>query len=118
VSENRDTRRFVGIGCSLKEEPVGADERVAMTEHERVADRPEQHAADGGIQDTFHQDVYRLFGAGEAGLQHDESGLHAEDEEGGDQRPRGVDGVHHRRLMRSVGLSRMSGREQAGAKGN
>ena len=69
---------------------------VAVFEHEGEADRPEQDAADAGVGDAFDEDVHRLALAGEAGFEHDEADLHAEDEERGDQRPGGVDRVDRR----------------------
>ena len=83
---------YVG-GQPLQEEAGGSDERRAGAEHEGKAPRPEGHAADAGVDDAFDQDVDRFARAREAGLEHHEADLHAEHQEGRDQRPDGVDCV-------------------------
>ena len=70
-----------------------ADEAVAVAEHEGEADGVEEQAAETGVDDALHQHVDGFARAAEAGLEHGEADLHAEDEEGGDQRPHGVDGI-------------------------
>ena len=84
---------------------------VAVFEHEGEADGPEEDAADAGVGDAFDEDVDRLALAGEARLEHDEADLHAEDQEGGDQRPGGVDGVDRRDR---VGCVRLGGAARSG----
>ena len=50
-----------------------------------------QKAAEAGVHNAFHEHVDRLTRSAEAGFQHGESDLHAEDEKGGDQRPHRVE---------------------------
>ncbi len=83
----------VGLGQALQEEAVRADEAVAVLEHEGEANRPEEDAADTGVGDAFDEDVHRLALAREAGFEHHEADLHAEDQERRDQRPRRVDAL-------------------------
>ena len=64
-----------------------ADEAVAMGEHEGKTDGVEENAAKTGVHYAFHQHVDGFTGTTEAGFQHGESDLHAEHQEGGDQRP-------------------------------
>ena len=75
--KNRWCRSTACPGSNMKAKPHG----------------PEGDAADAGIGDAFDQDVDRLTRAGEARLEHHEADLHAEHEEGGDQRPHRVDRV-------------------------
>ncbi len=70
-----------------------ADKAVAVAEHEGEANGVEEQTAEAGVDDALHQHVDGLAGAAEACLQHGEADLHAEDEEGGDQRPDRVDWV-------------------------
>ena len=70
-----------------------ADEAVADAEHEREAERPEEQRAQARVDDALLQDVDDLAGAGEAGLEHHEAGLHEEHEERGDEHPRRVGAV-------------------------
>ena len=58
-----------------------ADPAVAVAEHEREAERPEQDAAEARVDDALEQDVHDLAGAGEAGLEHHEARLHEEHQE-------------------------------------
>ena len=71
-----------------------ADEAVAVGEHEGKADSVEEDAAKTGVHYAFHQHVDGFTGTTEAGFQHGESNLHAEHQEGGDQRPCCVHRVH------------------------
>ena len=71
-----------------------ADPAVADAEHEREAERPEQQGAQARVDDALLQDVDDLAGAGEAGLEHHEAGLHEEHQEGRDEHPRGVRPAH------------------------
>ena len=54
---------------------------------------PVEKAAEAGVEDALEEDVDRLPGAGEAGLEGHEPGLHEEDQEGRDQHPHRVEGV-------------------------
>ena len=72
-----------------------ADHPVAGAEHEGEAEGPEQQGAQARVDDALQQDVDGLPGAGEAGLQHHEAGLHEEHQERGDEHPGRVRGVHH-----------------------
>ncbi len=85
--QERDAGGFVGGRRVLQEEPVIADEAVAVAEHEGEAEGVEENAAKAGVHDAFHQHVDGFTGAAEAGFQHGEADLHAEHQEGGDQRP-------------------------------
>ena len=67
-----------------------SDEAIAMAEHEREAECEEQQAAQAGVNDALHQYVDGLAGSAEAGLQHGESNLHAENKKGRNQRPNRV----------------------------
>ena len=80
-----------------------ADQAVADAEHEREAERPEQHGAQAGVDDALLEDVDHLAGPGEAGLEHHEAGLHEEHQERGDKHPGGVRAVHDI-LDRHIGL--------------
>ena len=61
------------------------DEAVAVAEHEGKTDGVEENAAKAGVDHAFHQHVDGFARATEAGFQHREPDLHAEDEEGSDQ---------------------------------
>ena len=64
-----------------------------MAEHEGEADRIEENAAEAGVDDTFHQHVDGFTRPAKSGFQHREADLHAEDQEGRDERPGSVDGI-------------------------
>jgi len=85
--KKRDASRFISCRGVFQEEPVVADEPVAMAEHECEAPGVKKNAAKTRVYDAFHQDVHRFARPAEPGLQHRESDLHAEDEEGCDQCP-------------------------------
>ena len=70
------------------------NEAVAVAKHEGEAEGVEQQAAQTRVNHAFHENVDRLTRTAEAGLQHGEAHLHAEDQERRDQGPRGVDRVH------------------------
>jgi len=72
---------------------VPADERVAGAEHEREAPAPVEQAAHAGVEHALDEHVDGFAVTTEAGLEHREAGLHAEDEEGAEQHPAGVDGI-------------------------
>ncbi len=72
-----------------------ADEAVAVREHEGKTDGVEENAAKTGVHYAFHEHVDGFTGTTEAGFQHGEADLHAEHQEGGDQRPGGVYRVDH-----------------------
>ena len=91
--QERDAGGFIGRRRVLQEEPVIADEAVAVAEHERETDGVEQNAAKAGVHDAFHQHVHRLARTAEAGFEHREADLHAEHQERRDQRPHGVDRI-------------------------
>ncbi len=84
---------LIRFGRALEEEPVIADEAVAMAEHEGEANGIEENAAETRIYDALHQHVDGFTRAAETRLQHGEADLHTEDEERRDQCPCGVDGV-------------------------
>ena len=71
-----------------------ANEPVAVTEHEREADGIEENAAEAGVHHAFHKHVYRFTGTAETGFEHREADLHAEHQEGGNQRPGGIDRIY------------------------
>ena len=83
-----DAGGLIGRRRALQEEPVVADEAVAVAEHEGEAEGVEENAAEAGVDDALHQHVDGLARAAEAGFEHGEADLHAEDQEGRDQRPR------------------------------
>lgn len=85
-----------------------ADKPVPILEHEGEADRPEEHATDAGVGDPFDEDVDRLSFAREARLQHHESHLHSEHQECRYERPRSVDSVDLRGLIRSRSIRGVS----------
>src|SRR5450755_3413560 len=78
--EKRHPRRFISIGRALQEEPVIADEAVAMTEHECKTDGIEENTAKAGIYDALHEDVDCLTRPAKARFQHRETDLHTEDQ--------------------------------------
>ena len=82
-------------GAPLQEEPVIADEAVAVGEHESKTDGVEENSAKTGVHYAFHEHVDGFTGATETGFQHGEADLHAEHQEGGDQGPGGVHRVDH-----------------------
>src|ERR1700735_2312255 len=103
-SEERDTGRLVRFRGILQEEPVVADEAVAVAEHEGKADGVKQNAAETCVYDAFHQNVYGFPRTAKAGFQHCETHLHAENKKRGNQRPSGVDRIHDvGRLHRAIG---------------
>ena len=91
--QERDAGAFIGRRRALQEEPVLADEAVAVAEHEGKAEGVEQNAAEAGVDDAFHQYVDGFAGAAESGFEHGEAHLHAEHEERRDQRPNRVERV-------------------------
>src|ERR1700692_2198491 len=88
--EERDAGGFISGRGVLQEEPVVADEAVSVCEHKREADGIEENSTKASIHDAFDEDVHRFAGTAEAGFEHGEADLHAEDEERGDECPRGV----------------------------
>ena len=66
--QERNAPGLVGRRRALQEEPVIADEAVAVAEHEGEADSVEQHAAKARVYDALHQHVDRLTRAAEARL--------------------------------------------------
>ena len=91
--KERDAGGLIGFGSALQEEPVIADEAVAVAEHEGEANGVEENAAETRIDDALHQHVDGFARSAETRFQHGEADLHAEDEERGDQCPCGVDWV-------------------------
>src|SRR6266403_1955695 len=91
--EERDACGFVGRRCPLQEEPVISNESIAVAEHEGKADGIEENAAKTGIYNAFHEYVDGFARTTESGLQHGEANLHAENQEGSNQRPGRVDGI-------------------------
>ena len=70
-----------------------ADKRVAGPEHEREAPPPVQQPADAGVEHALDEHVDGFAVPAEAGLEHRETGLHAEHEERAEQNPAGVDRI-------------------------
>ena len=91
--QERHAGTLVRGGSILQEEPVIADEAVAVCEHEREPDGVKQNAAEARVHHAFHENVHGFAGSAETGFQHRESDLHTEDQERGDQRPHGIDRV-------------------------
>src|ERR1700674_1332476 len=91
--EERDAGGFIGRRSTLQEEPVISNESVAVAEHEGKADGIEENAAKTGIHNAFHEHIDGFARTTESGLQHGEADLHAENQEGGNQRPGSVDGI-------------------------
>ena len=79
------------------------DEAVAESEHERETECPKEQCAQTRVDDALLQDVDDLAGAGEAGLEHHESGLHEEHQECREQNPCRVLSVDHV-LDRNLGV--------------
>ena len=91
--QERNAGGFIGCRCALQEEPVIADEAIAVTEHERKAECVEQNAAQACVDDTLHQHVHGFARAAETGFQHREADLHAEYEKRRDQSPAVLTGL-------------------------
>ena len=91
--QERNARRLIGGRRAIQEEPVQADETVAVAEHEGEAKGEEQNTAEAGVDDTFHQHVHRLTRPAEARFQHREAYLHAENEKRREQRPNRIERV-------------------------
>ncbi len=108
--QERDTRSAVRIRCTVQQEVLLADEAVTRTEHEGKAPRPEQDAAQAGVDDAFQEDVHRFASTRETCLQHHEACLHEEHQERGDEHPERVHGVHvsWRRRCRIIGMCNMA----------
>ena len=84
----------VGVrACRCRKKYVVPDPAVAGPEHEREAERPEQHAAQTGVGDALEHDVRDFTGSSEPGLEHHEAGLHEEHEERRDQHPHRVERI-------------------------
>src|SRR5580704_890604 len=66
-----------------------------MAEHESETECVEDKTAKAGVDDAFHQHIDGLAGTAKTGLQHGEPDLHAENQEGGDQRPGSVYRIDH-----------------------
>src|SRR5579872_916180 len=77
-SEKRNAGSLISSRNILQEEPVVADESVAVGKHESEAEGVKQDSAEAGIHHAFHQHVYGFFGAAESGFEHSEANLHAE----------------------------------------
>src|ERR1700730_1318568 len=90
-----DARAFIGCRSILQEEPVISNETVPVTEHESEAECIEEDATKARVHDTFHEHVHRLPGATKTSLQHGEPDLHAEYQEGSNERPGGVNRINH-----------------------
>ena len=80
-------------GTSCRKKNSVPKNGVARAEHEGEAPGVEEEPAETGVDDALHEDVDRLARAAEAGFEHGEAGLHAEDEERRDERPHRVDRV-------------------------
>ena len=70
-----------------------SNESVAVAEHERKPDGIEEDATKTGVHNAFHEHVHGFARTTESGLQHGEADLHAENQEGSNQRPGRVDGI-------------------------
>jgi len=99
----------------LQEEPVVADEPVAMAEHEGEADGVKENTAKASVDDALDKNVHGFAASTETGLQHGETNLHAEDQEGRNQRPHRIYGVDYVGGFdfRSAGLCENMTKEQA-----
>ena len=74
--------------------PVGhADETGAVAaEHEAEADEPEKQGTEHEVHEVLHQDVRRVFAAGETRLAQRKARLHEENQHGGQQHPDRIEG--------------------------
>src|SRR5882762_6520739 len=73
-----DARGFIRCRRILQEEPVVADETVAMGKHKCEADGVEEKPAKAGVHNAFDKHVHCLAGSTEARFEHCESDLHSE----------------------------------------
>ena len=66
-----------------------ADEakQIILRHHQAEAQENEHHGPDAEVHQVFHDDVARVLGPGEAGLDHGKAGLHKEHKGGADQEP-------------------------------
>jgi hypothetical protein len=100
--EHRDAGRPVRVRRALQEEVLAPDEAVTGAKHEGEAEGPEERAAKAGIDDSLEEDVDRLASAGKACFEEQKPCLHEEHQEGGDQRPHGVERVDTLRMPTGV----------------
>src|SRR6266852_3721683 len=77
------TSRAIGGWRSLQKEVLCPKERIARPEHEGEAPGIEEEPAQTRVHHALHEDVDGLPRAAEAGFEHREARLHAEDEECG-----------------------------------
>ena len=86
--------RLIGRGRIREEEPVVANEPVAMAEHESESESEEQEPTEARVYDALHEYIDRLAGTAKAGLDHGKPDLHTEYQECRDQSPHRVQRVH------------------------
>src|SRR6185295_12104000 len=98
---------FISGRSATQEEPVVANEPVAMAEHEGKAESVEKDPAQASVHDTLHQDVHGFSRSTKAGLQHGKPDLHAEDQERRNQSPDGVERVDNVVAL-EVGVGRIN----------
>ena len=77
-------RSVIGFGSDASDP---AEEAVAGSEHDAEAHEPENGGSDTEVHEVFHDDIAGIFGPGETGLYHGETGLHEEDQSGADKYP-------------------------------
>jgi hypothetical protein len=99
--DQREVRTGVRTG---QEETVGADDRVALAEGERHADRPEHQRGDREVHQDLGDHRAGVLAAREADLQEGEARLHEHDQDARDQRPQRVqaDGLRELALVGQV----------------
>jgi hypothetical protein len=88
--EKRHAGGFIRGRGVLEEEPMVADEAVAVSEHKGEADCVEENSAKASIHHALDEHIHRFTGTTEAGFEHREPDLHSEYQERGDERPRRV----------------------------
>jgi len=77
----------------IQQEVPNGDEWIgewAATEAHSVAEEPVSKSAQNNVDHVLHHDVHLVLDAYTTGLQHTETRLHGEDDEGGGQDPVGV----------------------------
>ena len=58
-----------------------------LAQQKACTDHDEKDCSDAEVHQVLHQDIARVFGAGESGFHHGEARLHPEDQSGPDQKP-------------------------------
>ena len=79
------------IVTAADEEAACADPAASgCTKHEGIAKGPESQAGKDKVDQVFEQDVGGVLRAGQTSFNKSKTGLHPENQEGGDQHPEGV----------------------------